>query len=295
MNNKSYALRAGLFVLILGTAMVAAVLWLGGRRPPTRPYIVVTTGSVFGLKVASTVFFRGIEAGTVRAIGVDPRDPRKIFVVVAIDDRIPVTRGTYATLELQGVTGLTALELESTADLRPLPTSRAHPAHIPLRPSLIDALGRSSVAALKELTHLGQGLNRILSTENQRHIQELLANAEAASRQFQTISKNLTAASQTLPSLAQQAKQTLKRLNAASVRLDHLGRRLDVLVATAQTAGDTVLAKTLPRINTTLDQLRATAADVNALSRSLRHNPQQLLLGAPPSPPGPGEPGYQGK
>ncbi|MDA8390594.1 MAG: MlaD family protein [Gammaproteobacteria bacterium] len=293
MNSKSYALRAGLFVLILGATMVAAVLWVAGRRPAVRPYIVVTNGSVFGLKVASTIFFRGIEAGTVRRIRIDPHDPRKIFIIVAIDDRIPVTHGTYAELKLQGVTGLTALELESTGDLRPLPTSRAHPARIPMRPSLLDALGRASRATLTELTRLGGKLDRLLSADNERHIRVLLTNAANASRQFQAISDNLATASRALPALAQQGQQTLRQLDAVSRRLDRLSGRLNTLVTTAQTAGNTVLAQTLPRINATLDQLRATAADVNALSRSLRHNPQQLLLGAPPQMPGPGEPGYR--
>ncbi len=294
MNNKSYALRAGLFIVVLGACMVAAVWWIGGRRPPTRPYVVVTQGSVFGLKVASTVFFRGIEAGTVRRIGIDPHDPRRIFVLVAIDDRIPITRGTYAELQLQGVTGLQALDLNTSGDLRPLPTSAAHPGHIPMRPSLLDDLGHKGERALMQLNAAVKNLNRLLSPANRGHIRTLLSNTARASRQFETISDNLARASRALPALARQSQQTMRELGVVSARLARLTSRLHVLVGTAQTAGNTVVARTLPRLNATLDQLRGAAADVDALSRSLRHDPQQLLLGAPPLPPGPGEPGYRG-
>ena len=295
MNEKSYALRAGLFVVFFGLVMVAAIVWIGGNRKPTRPYDVVTKESVFGLKTASTVYFRGIAAGRVQDIGLDPRDPHKILIRLAIDENVPITRGTYAELKLHGFTGLADLELNATKDRRPLPTTATHPGRIPMRPSLLDELGQNGQHTLAAMTRLADRLNALLSAKNRQDIHMLLANAAKASGQFAAISDNLAAASRALPPLERSGTEAAQRLNVVAARLARLSTRLNTLVTTAQTAGNTVLARTLPRIDTTLDALRQTAADVSALSRSLRHDPQQLLLGAPPARPGPGEPGYEGR
>ncbi|MHB1566437.1 MAG: MlaD family protein [Acidiferrobacter sp.] len=294
MTNESYALRAGLFIIALSVLIVGVTAWLGGTHPHQKPYIVVTTGSVFGLKPASTVFFRGIAAGLVRRIVIDPHDPRKIFVDIDIDATMPVTRGTYARLKLQGVTGLTTLELDTTADLQTLPTSRAAPGHIPMRPSLIDELGRAGRKTLHRLSALAHALHQTLNATNRHQIQMILAHAAAASRQWTAITTHLNRAVRALPPLERQAQATLTQLDAVSAQIQDLGTRLTALSRNAQGASQEVLVRTLPKINHALDALTAASADVQKLSRTLRHHPRELLLGTRTRPPGPGEPGYSG-
>ncbi|HVC37753.1 MAG TPA: MlaD family protein, partial [Gammaproteobacteria bacterium] len=89
MNNRAYALMTGLFVLLLAAAIVFAGVWMSGSHKQTRPYIVVTTGNVAGLQPQSTVHFRGIAAGTVDKIRIDPADAHNILIYLDINQDIP--------------------------------------------------------------------------------------------------------------------------------------------------------------------------------------------------------------
>ena len=42
MENRSHALIAGLFTLLLGVAAVLSLWWFGGKHEATREYLVVT-------------------------------------------------------------------------------------------------------------------------------------------------------------------------------------------------------------------------------------------------------------
>lgn len=294
MNNQSHAFKAGLFVVILSVVVIIATLWIGGEHGAEKPYIVVTSRNVFGLKAQSTVFFRGMTAGTVRKIGLNPLNTGQIFIYIAINHHIPITQGTYALLKFQGVTGLTALELDTTQNMRPLNTSRAHPAHIPMHASLLETLSQAGTTTIKHLNALTRALQQVLNTTNRQHISAILANTAHASRQWTRIGQQLSQATATLPTILQQTNTTLKHINGLATELTTVGAQLGRLTQTAQGASEQVLGRTLPKINRAIDQLTSASADVQRLSRSLRHHPRELLLGARTLPPGPGEPGYTG-
>lgn len=293
MNNRSYALRTGLFVLVFTAAILMAVFWIGGGHKRRLPYVVVTQGNVFGLRAQSTVFYRGITAGVVKHITVDAHDPREILIAIAVDHDIPMTRGTYAQLKLQGVTGMSALELNTTADMRPLPTSAAHPARIPMHPSLFSRLKHAGTDAARQLSVLSGDLEQTLGPANQRHLAAVLANAARASRQWSALTKRLDRAAGRLPAMEGEANKTLAQLSGLVSQVRSLSAHLKTLSQTAQGASDVVLTRTLPKVNRALDRLASAAADVRRLSRSLRHHPRELLLGARPRVPGPGEKGYK--
>ena len=293
MNNRSYALRAGLFVLVFTGAILAAAFWIGGNHEARAPYVVVTSGNVFGLKAQSTVFFRGITAGIVRHISVDPKNPQMILIAISIDKRISITRGTYAQLKLQGVTGLSALELNTTPDLTPLPTSRAHPGRIPMRPSLFSRLTKAGTRVMTQMARLSHALHQTLNATNRKHLQAILANAAHASQEWSALSERLNQAAAGLPEIETRTNEALAHINHLTDEMQILGDHLQTLSNTAQGASDLVLTRTLPKINRAIDRLAAASSDVQRLSRSLRHHPRELLLGARPMLPGPGESGYK--
>ena len=68
---------------------------------------------------------------------------------------------------------------------------------------------------------------------------------------------------------------------------------VDRLTATGQIVGDELVRSTLPRMNAALDQFTQSAEDIQRLARTLREDPQSLLVGRRLPPPGPGEPGYE--
>ena len=293
MNSRSYALRTGLFIAVFTAAILVATLWISGAHQQRRPYVVVTKGSVFGLRAESTVFYRGITAGIVKHIAVDPQDPEEILISISVDQKIPITRGTYAQLKLQGVTGLTALELNTTADMSPLATSSAHPARIPMRTSFLTRLAHAGTRVARQLTVLSADLTKTLNATNRRHLAALLAHAAQASQQWTVLGARLNRATARLPAMEAAANVALARMAGVEKQVRALSRHLQNLSKSAQGVSDAVVAQTLPKVNRALDRLTSAAADVERLSRSLRHHPRELLLGARPLSPGPGEKGYK--
>lgn len=288
MNNRAYALVAGAFVLLLGAAIILAAIWLTGTRVQTRPYIIATTGSVAGLAPHSTVFFRGLAAGRVGSVRFDPSDPRRILIRIEVDAGIPVTRDTYAVFRLQGLTGASLLDLETTGTSRELlATSAQSPAYIPLHASLLDQLGNTAPQLMGQLQTLIASLNQLLNTDNRAHVAHLLAQADAASATLVKLENDLDRETRQLPSLTNQVQTTL-------AQLDKLTANLNQLTTTAQIAGQQLNAETLPRLNQTLIQISAASDQIRRLADSLRKNPQQLISGKLTPAPGPGEPGYKG-
>ena len=124
MENRAYALATGLFIILLGAALGVLGFWLSGNHQPQEPYVIVSKNSVNGLTAHSTVLYRGVAVGQVDSINFDPSDFHKILVHVHIDASIPVTQGTYAQLQPQGVTGLARVVLNDSGK-KPAPLHTA--------------------------------------------------------------------------------------------------------------------------------------------------------------------------
>lgn len=288
MNNRAYALLTGVFVLVLGGALIALAVWLGHARGQSDPYVVVTQGAVNGLQSQSTVLFRGIAAGKVDSIGFDPSDPRRILIYIRVDHGIPITHATYAELRLQGFTGLSQITLDNgVGDLSPLATSTTHPAEIPMRPSQFEQLENAGSVLATRLEQLSDSLNGLLNTDNRAHLSRLLVQADAASDALVKLENDLDKTARQLPALTAQSQHTLAQLQNTAHHLSVLSGQIGSLA----TAGRN---QTLPQLNVTLGQINRAAVEMQQLADSLRKNPQQLLYGPARLPPGPGEPGYKG-
>ena len=119
MENRSHALIAGLFTVLLGLAALAALWWFGDRTENTRDYLVVTSRTVSGLNAQGQVRYRGIRVGKVAEIRLDPNDVRSTLIRITIASDIPITAGTTAQLGYQGVTGIAHVLLDDDGrDLR---------------------------------------------------------------------------------------------------------------------------------------------------------------------------------
>ncbi|HUL10998.1 MAG TPA: MlaD family protein [Methylococcaceae bacterium] len=308
MSKESYALLTGLFVLVLGAALVGITIWLGHYGEERDTYIVATQGSVSGLNTESTVIYRGVDAGKVAAIGFDPKDPKTILVRIEVNKGMPITHGTYARLRVQGLTGLAQIELNDTGENpTPLITSKQHPARIPLLPSLVDKLSDAGGNILLHADELMASLTDMLNENNRGRIQRILANMETATGQLAGLEERMDEAyaavreaSEDVQGASAKAVKTLSRIDETAGDLRKLTRQIqafaenaDTLTATGKIASEAVMKTTLPRLNALLEDLQLTTAQVKKVSGLLEQNPQALLYGPQASEPGPGEPGYR--
>ena len=292
MNNRAYALLTGIFLIVLIAAVAGAAFWMGGSHNATRPFLVVTTQDVSGLQPQSIILYRGIAAGSVGHIRLDPEDPKNILIDVNVDTQVPVTRGTFAKLKLQGITGQSSLELDYDANegTEPLATSSKAPAHIPMRPSLLDTLGASSAQLALQLQKLAESFNEMLDPDNRAHVKHLLAQADAATEKLTQLEADLDVTSRRLPDLDRQAQSSFAAMEQAADNINNLGKTLNRELSN----GDTGQAKgTLQQLNDTLSQINQAAGDIHRLAQNLTADPQRLLYGPTKPAPGPGEPGYK--
>jgi len=305
MGKDSYALVTGLFMSLLIFGIVVIVIWLGDVKHLTQTYVAATHESVTGLKVGSTVYYRGIAVGKVSAVRFDPDDPEVIIVPMEVDDDVRFTRGVYAMLELKGVTGLTQVALKDSGDNpEPLPKGDRPENRIPIKPSLIERLSVSGENTVKQTHELVLRLNHLMNETNIHHIEQILSNVESATVQLISLQEKAETVLAPVPALTRDARHTLAGVNDLTGELKLLSQQLrqDIsalskqsrgLMQTGTAVGRQLLQTTLPRANTLLLQMQTATRRFDRVAAMLETDPQALLLGPDPQPNAPGEPGFK--
>lgn len=308
MENRSHAIAAGAFVLILAAALLAGALWLGGGTASGLPYDLITEASVAGLANSAPVRLRGVEVGEVRSIGFDPADPRRIRVRIFVDPDTHLLRGTHATLSYLGLSSAAYIELDyPDSAASTLQTSTAAPARIPLAASGLAQLTDTGNELLKTFTGTLQRVNAVLTPQTSRdiaeltsHLNEAAANIALLTQELQPVARhadraigNADALLQSLRSTARDADTLLVDLRAADGPLDAIR---DGALSTGQAARDldtALLGETLPRIDVLAERLTRASDSLNQALQRVQSDPQSFIFGPPAAPPGPGEPGFR--
>ena len=97
MENKSHALAAGTFVLVLLALLVALAVWLTRDTSAQRVYELSSKEAVTGLQPQASVRFKGVNVGKVTALGFDPQIPGNVLIRIAINDQAPITASTVCS------------------------------------------------------------------------------------------------------------------------------------------------------------------------------------------------------
>ncbi len=317
MENKSHALAAGTFVLVVAALLVALAIWLTRDAGVKRVVEFSTHEAVSGLQPQARVHYRGIAVGQVQAIEFDRKVRGNVLVRMSVDEEAPISPTTFATLGYQGVTGLAFVQLDDDPANKALPPGPDGVQRLPLRPSLLSRLTDRSGDLLVQVEEVTRRVNLLLAPENQK----LLANtvqqfgqAAAGMSKLATsldgvVAQRLDPALAAVPALAAQADKTLASLQTASTEvsqvaaefgktartlnerggtLDRVGQSSDAVAASARALN----ATTLPRMDRAADDVSRTARQTARVASHLGDNPQALLYGSGPMPPGPGESGF---
>jgi phospholipid/cholesterol/gamma-HCH transport system substrate-binding protein len=317
MENKAHALIAGLFLLLLGSAMAAAVVWFRGDQVQRVDYTVVAHAGVPGLLVKAAVRLRGVDVGSVESIAFDPSDPRRILVGIAVDSAAPLTRGTVAQLGYQGVTGLSYIDLSDRGqDPRPMAALSDSERQLELQPSLIDQLATSGPALLTAFAVTAERLNLLLAPQNQERVQKLLDSSERAmgsvaqrAGELEPVFAALPTAIGKITAAAGRADGALQRVDeaaeqAALLSADVRGRlavldSADVATRRVETAVRAIelglVGEDAAASPPLVDTLARAAHGIDRAAGQWSEQPQSLILGRPPVAPGPGEVGFEAK
>jgi len=258
MENKAYALSAGLFTLLLGVGILAAALWFSNDTVKTRNYLLVSHYPVNGLNAQAPVRYRGVTVGKVVSIEFDPGDARTILVKIAIKADTRLTQGVYGQLGSQGVTGLSYVMLDDDGSNSTPLTGKL--ARIDVHPSFIDSVTSSGQDMIANFNQVAQRVNALLNEENQKQLMATL--------------HQLGHAADNVSSLAGDTSIALKRADVMFAEINN---------------------NTLPRFNGLLEEVQRSSRDLDRLITEIDEQPHSLLFGKNPPPPGPGEPGFSTK
>ncbi len=127
METRANHFLVGLFVLSLTALLAFAGLWFARANlgEAQSVYHTLFRGSVTGLSIGSTVRYRGVPVGTVTDIRIDPDNVERILVVLGLRPGTPVKTDTVASLQPQGITGLSFVQLtggtQEAAQMLPVP------------------------------------------------------------------------------------------------------------------------------------------------------------------------------
>ena len=197
METRASYIAVGSFVLVLILGLVGFVIWVGKFRGEEQfaRYDILFDGSVTGLQVDGTVRYRGVPVGRITDIRIDPNNIEKIRVTIEIDAATPVRTDTVASIELQGITGVTYILLkggkQESAAL-PVTTKEPYP-QIASIPSRIELLFQTAPDLLTKANVLIERVTLLFNDENEKNISQTLANLRALSDRFANGGGNLDA------------------------------------------------------------------------------------------------------
>lgn len=307
MDSKVNYTLVGLFVLVLGTALVAVGLWLGATRSEKDyvSYVAYVSESVSGLNTKAAVKYRGVDVGLVRDIALDRDNPERVRLLFDIVRGTPVKQDTVAVLATQGITGLAYIDLTGGSRDSPLlePTPSEPLPEIKTGPSLLVRLDTAVSSVLNDLGEVANHLNDVasrvaglLSEGNQQSIAQTLTNVERLTgdltarvdglgKSMDTIGVILhdtAKVSAQMPALMQEVEKTVTTINRAAGGVDRV-------VSEGQQELTRFSRDTSAQMGQALHELQRLGEALRRLVQQLEQNPNMLLLGRPRPQPGPGE------
>jgi len=228
MEEKVNFAVVGVFVLVLGTALIGGVLWLSSGGSYGTSYDVYQTymkESVAGLNLNASVRYRGVEVGHVQKIALAPGNVEQVQLTLAIESGTPIKVDTVAVLTTQGLTGISFVELlggSRDAPVLQAKNGESYPV-INTGPSLMVRLDESLVDAtriLKNAARLSEVLPQLSHRINRSaDIFDSMSNELARAG----TSASLKFTSETLP----EVRQLVMELRDVTASLRRFGNRLE--------------------------------------------------------------------
>ena len=310
MEDKVNYSLVGAFVLALGAALVAGVLWLAagvGSRQAMDRYQAVISESVAGLNLDAPVKYLGVDVGKVSGIAIDPQNSEQVRLNFLIARGTPIKEDSVAVLKTQGLTGIAYIELSGGSAASPPLVAGADGAAptIPFKPSLSARLENVLSNVLGNIDRVSNNLNAVFDTENRAALKSVLADTAAVAHALAAQQANIGAAVADAARTARLAARagerltpTLDRIAAGALAVERMaevasnaGARAGIAADGAASGVQQLNSETLPELTRLMSELNELSTSLRQLSDQTASSPSSLLLGNPTPRPGPGERG----
>ncbi|MEY3673091.1 MAG: hypothetical protein RI904_2748 [Pseudomonadota bacterium] len=299
MENRSHALLAGLFTLLLVIAGAIGAVWVSKKNVPLIPYELVASSPVTGLSVQSAVRYQGVPVGRVQSLRFMPDKPGQVRILIGVDPNTPLTESSWAEIVTAGVTGISNVELRDDGKSNKRLVSSADKIQdIPIRPSFLERLQTQSEEILPGLDRIMDQIEKITSDQNINSLQTTMKNVAELSTQLNQSVKLLEPGLKKIPAMVDGVTAMTRRMDDGIVlltrRLDGAMADISILTRSAQDAIAQVNASTLPDMSVLSSSVVDASRTLTRTVRQLGQSPQSFIFGPPRLAPGPGEPGFAG-
>lgn len=289
----------GLFVSIAIASFVFFVVWLTGRTgtEELKRYSLLFHKDISGLSVGGPVKYMGMSIGTVADMKLEQKDGIRIRVDIDILESTPIDHGTWASLALQGITGVAVVNLATDpGDHAPLDTVEGEPYPIiPVRITGFSALLADAPEIMGKLDNVLTRAGEILGDENQASISGALNNIEdltaSLAEQRDTIAQIPANLNQTITEIQNTVVQlqdtigqlqpglssTIENANTTAANLASLTERLDVLIREHDEDLGQFMEEGLGAVPDLMNEAQNALRDLEKLVQELQEDPSVLI------------------
>lgn len=273
METRANYVAVGAFVVACIMALVITLLWLAGFQY-SHEYAYYQTnfhGAVTGLGKGTAVRYNGIDVGRVEDLAFDPNDPQVVIATLAIQPGLGIRTDSVSSIEPQGLTGGSYVEISGGTKDAPLLTVQQGQRYAVIKaaPSALQELTRGAPQLLAKLNNAAERLNNVLSDENVKHLSNTLANLDKTTAALSGRTDDINA---TLTNLAAASKELPGTIQHANASIDKIAKLIDDTDVMVQSAG-------LDQLPSLIADTRHTMNSLNKLSDQLSRQPTKLLFG----------------
>jgi phospholipid/cholesterol/gamma-HCH transport system substrate-binding protein len=271
----------GLFVSIAIATFVAFVIWLTGRSGAEEMsrYTLMFDRDVSGLAVGGPVKYMGMTVGSVIHMDLDAEQGIRVRVDIEILETTPVNTRTYASLALQGITGVAVVNLASdSGSHEPLdkPPRGQYP-RIPVRDVGFAAILSSAPEIMSKLDNALSQAGELLGEANRARIGNSLQNIEDVTASLAEGREALAALPHVIGDLRPDLSATMANLERSSANLESLTNRFDQMMVQHEDDLSRFLEEGLGEAPDLMREARQTLRDLEKLAAELKDDPSQLI------------------
>ncbi len=298
MESKINYTIVGLFVVVLTAALLGFAYWLtkGFGQQEYDFYYVHLSESVAGLNMDAAVKYRGVDVGTVVSIGLNPKNPEEVELLLKINQEILIKTDTTAAINFYGITGLAYIELEGLDKDAPLleKVQGVIPV-IPSRPSTFRRIDQSLSQLAEKSAQTLDNINQLLGDKNLKNFEALLFEAKELAKGLHSQLNGIQVLVDNGVMMESKVIDAAQQVSAASASIKQIADSLEKNTAGLSEEMTRGMSESFSSLNQLLSDLGMLTESLQTTIQNIKTSPGDLLFKRAQPRPGPGEEGYHEK
>ncbi len=247
-------------------------------------YTVIFTDAVSGLQVNSPVEYKGVRVGQVTDIILDKNKPNMVQVNIKVKESTPIQSYTDVSLGLQGITGLSNIELETRAG-EASPPDRLEDFEYPVLRGNSRQLGKlfeDMPKIANNILKISEKVDKLLDDKTLADLQQSIQNMQALTKDFNGLlsERNISTFSNTLKNSEEASKEFSsigRRFNQTASEIENVAKGITKAIDSNQKSFDKFAQQGLDQALSLARESRAMAEQIRMLVESIKDNPSQLI------------------